>query len=179
MGMHALDLNSAKVSSGTKGVYLEAGNHELEVTDWKVIETRKKGDAFIVDFKILDSTTHDPGTVRNVYISASGPAGDMAAEKIKRLLIALSGLHPVADAGKIASEDWNKLFKASLAKPQLLIGKRVRCNATKQLKAGSKALAQQNPSLLEQPGFAATAYYLDLHFTPWTQQKAANDNAQP
>jgi hypothetical protein len=174
MGMNALDLNSEKVDGGGKGVYLEAGNHELEVVDWKTIETRKKGDAFIVDFKVVNSTTHEPGTVRNLYIPASN---DMAAGKIKRLLIALMGLHPSADADKIAKEDWNKLFRSSLSTPKLVIGKRVNCNGTKQLKAEPKKMAQRKPELLNDPEFAATAYYLDLHFTPYAK-KAANDNAQ-
>jgi hypothetical protein len=58
-----------------------------------------------------------------------------------------------------------------------VIGKRVNCNGTKQLKAEPKKMAQRKPELLNDPEFAATAYYLDLHFTPYAK-KAANDNAQ-
>jgi hypothetical protein len=68
------------------------------------------------------------------------------------------------------------MFRASLSQPKLVIGKRVNCNGTKQLKAEPKKLAQRKPSLLDDPEFVADAYYLDLHFTPHV--KAANDNAQ-
>lgn len=167
----AMDLNSAKVSSG-KGVYLEEGTHELEVADWKAIETRKKGDAFIIDFKVINSTTHEPGTIRNVYIAANN---DMAPQKIKAILIALAGYHLTADAEKIAGEDWNKRFAASLAKPALMIGRRVLCNATKQLKAEPKKELMAKPGLAEDPEWRAKAYYLDMQFSPY--QKPANDNA--
>lgn len=87
--------------------YLEPEQkYKLRLTKTYVIETRDKGDAFIAEFDILESTSPNlkPGTKASFYQGMVKK--DTAFGSIKGLTYAVLGLDPekTADAKKIAEE---------------------------------------------------------------------------
>lgn len=80
-------LSSAKTFE--RGQYLDPGDYTLEIEKCFVKSTRSKGDAFIVEFKVLASTNekHPVGASRNWYQGMRDK--DIAFGAIKEFLAAV------------------------------------------------------------------------------------------
>lgn len=100
-GMNWSRIKDAQVFG--RGQYLKPGNYKLRVLKMFTIRTRKKGDAFIVDFEVIESDNPEikVGSTRNWYQGLGDE--DIAFPAIKEFMLRLFGFEE--DEGDEEFED--------------------------------------------------------------------------
>lgn len=174
-------MNAARTSGGG-GVYLEEGEHVLELIDFKSIQTRppKREICLVTDFRVVSSDNPDvkPGAIRNDIINFSSENYDPAA-KAKEKLLALSGLSESLDAKMVDEEDWNKILDAALSAPQIFLGRKINCTGVRILKKDPKKAAKADPSLLDDAAWFKKNSYVRLQFRFNEQEREKLHGAKP
>jgi hypothetical protein len=132
------------------GVYLQPDQlYKLKVLKTEVIKTREKGDAFIADFEVIESTSpQDPvGSTRNMYISLLKNK-DTAFSNIVQFLVAALGVdYSTPDGKKFAEEDIIPGAKALLdeaCEKNTLASKVVRCQSQSKTSKENRAYTRLN-----------------------------------
>lgn len=141
MGSFGAKVAGAKPSG--QGVYCKPGlNGIAEITALKYIETRGKGDAFIVDFNILtsNSTEDKAGSVRNWYVGMD--ADGMGLGNAQKFFEALFGID-IADMEGATKEDRENAFAVMIddamdAKTQPMVGRLVNLITSNIITKGKK-----------------------------------------
>lgn len=133
MGLFAdSGIKGAKISGG-KGMPLKPGAYVLEVTEIRGGTTRPPAKApyFEVIHKVVESNNPEQpvGSIANLFCMFGGKYPELAAGQALEIAICMSGLDPrgAQDAKAIAAEDWEKVLENAVAKPQLFVGRKVRC----------------------------------------------------
>lgn len=168
MGVFTKKIQEARIGGG--GVYLEEGDHELEIVSWKAIQTRKKETALVVDVRVVSSTnpTHRVGSTRNIYI---GELDEMFDQKSKALCVAAMGLDTGRDAEKISAEDWDKVLEASIKAP-LFLGKKIRATGVKMLRKAGKEAIKRDPALSDDPDFVKKHQFTRVDYVYHEERRA-------
>lgn len=96
---------------------LGCGFHVVEITSAKIFETRKKGDAVIVEFRVLASNghaehgepkpAHKPGGDASLYIQITGREPQIYQREVKSLILAALGVDLRDEAGKAKLAQWD------------------------------------------------------------------------
>lgn len=167
-------LQNGSTSSG--GAYIEDGSHEFEIVGWKSIQTRKSGVGHVADFRVIASTKHTVGTIRNNLILLDT---DMGPGKMRALLIAASGLIEGLDREIIEAEDWLEVLEQSCLKPAMFLGNTVLCEAPRILRKDAKLAAKRDPALANDPEWYRENSYVRLDFsaTQNTRSKMGHEKA--
>lgn len=103
MGYNWKSLKNAEVFG--RGQYLKPGKFRLKLNKMYTIATRKKGNALIVEFEVLESSTEQipVGGVRNWYQGLADQ--DVAFPAIKEFLIELFGIDQTDESQVAMFED--------------------------------------------------------------------------
>lgn len=167
MGTFSKRIQDAKLQGG--GLYLEEGDHELEIVQWKAISVRKTKDmALVVDFRVIKSPVHTVGSIRNFY---AGEADEMFDQKAKGLCIAAMGFVPGKDDALIAKENWDTVLETSIAKP-IFIGNKVNCTGVRLLKKAGKDAARKDPTLVDDAVWYKQNSFIRLDFAAHEETRA-------
>lgn len=131
-------LRDAKIFE--RGTPLSVGKFKVEITKCQVLRTRAKGDAFIVEFKILESSDtvkHPLGSIRSWYQSLQDST--IAFGEIKAFAAAVLGIPP-SDKEAIRTKvdpEIETIMERAISAEQALKGAKVAVECTHKLtKAG-------------------------------------------
>lgn len=127
MGFNGFGKSFAEAKAANAGVYLAPGDHLLSHGRMKVISPNTNGkvrDAIVVEFEVIESTVHVPGSIVSWFVDLSyqGAEGDIKSY--------VAGLYGV-DASQITPEMANALIADNaLPMPDApAYGRQVKCHA--------------------------------------------------
>lgn len=137
------------------GTPLSEGEFLLKITDVQYLKTQLRGDAFIVEYEVVESTSaKDPvGSKRSWYQSmAKRP---IALEKIKEFMLAMLGYEPKRDEARIVVEvDPNlKSWTNAACENKALNDQKVRATVRKKAPSVQAKLQAQAAGKAEPTGF--------------------------
>lgn len=121
-----------KIKVGNQsGTPLTEGEYLLKITDVQHLRTLKKGDAFIAEFEVVETSDpqkHPVGTKRSWYQSMQNQP--VAIDKIKKFMLAVLGYEPKRDEQRITTEvdPYIKAWTAAACTQKILNNQQVRCS---------------------------------------------------
>lgn len=122
-------IKDAKISGG-KGMELKAGEYVFTLDSVKAQETRNKGPAVDFVFRVHESNNPEQpvGSIANQFCLIRE---DWGPGRIKEVLVALFGLDgtSLTDKALVDAEDWDQNLEAVVSKPEVFVGKKLRCRA--------------------------------------------------
>ncbi len=96
---------------------LGCGFHVVEITSAKIFQTRKNGDAIIIELRVLASNghaehgapkpAHNPNGEASLYIQITGREPQIYQREVKSLILAALGVDTRDDAGKATLAQWD------------------------------------------------------------------------